>query len=300
MKLTTLILSTAVILGSTVCIAQQKQLPVQVTVNNAPNVYKPETVAVRKAIRIHNQHGYFSLCALLKKPDAKLQQERKLQLDCGNYGFSAHVSFLTLTVNGITDRKLQLKAEDMVAWQDGDKKGGSLLYNFDGAKLRLYFYMRPDSPVIWFRIVPEKSVTPYKSIRLDLNCIISSILKKNGKVVFQGGYQRKAQTAVRTINQADKIHQNVSPDDKYLAFYDLINDGSAKDKGQGPCLIILGNTPVKSAKVGLTDDWKTTTSIELPLDFKEYSFGLWQPRQGMSNNAFFEKFKKEQSAFTLK
>ena len=122
MELTTLILSTAVILGSTVCMAQQKQLPVQVTVENAPNVYKPETIAVRKAIRIHNQHGFFSVRALLTKPNAKLQQERKLQLDCGNYGFSAHVNFLTLTVNGITDRKLQLKAEDMVAWQEGDKK----------------------------------------------------------------------------------------------------------------------------------------------------------------------------------
>jgi hypothetical protein len=299
MKLTTLILSTAVILGSTVCMAQQKQLPVQVTVENAPNVYKPETIAVRKAIRIHNQHGFFSVRALLTKPNAKLQQERKVQLDCGNYGFSAHVSFLTLTVNGITDRKLQLKAEDMVAWQDGDKKGGSLLYNFDGAKLRLYFYMRPDSPVIWFRIVPEKSVTPYKSIRLDLNCIISNILKKNGKVVFQGGYQRKAQTAARTIDQAAK-YQDLTAADKYIAFYDLINDGSAKDKGQGPCLIVLGNTPVKSAKLGLTDDWKTNLRIELPLDFKEYTVGLWQPRQGMSNNAFFEKFKKEQSAFTLK
>ena len=142
-------------------------------------------------------------------------------------------------------------------------------------------------------------MTPYKHIKLDLNCIVSSILKKNGKVVFQGGYQRKVQTAARTINQSSK-YQALSADDKYLAFYDLINDGSAKDKGLGPCLIVLGNTPVKSAKLGLTDDWKTNLSIELPLDFKEYTVGLWQPRQGMSNKAFFEKFNKEQNTFVLK
>jgi hypothetical protein len=50
----------------------------------------------------------------------------------------------------------------------------------------------------------------------------------------------------------------------------------------------------------LTDDWKTNLKIELPLDFKEYTIGLWQPRKGMSNKAFFEKFKKEQRSFELK
>ena len=297
MKLSQLTFIAAVFLVNADCMAAD--LPVTTTVNNNPNVYKPETYAVRKSIRVHNSHGFFEVRALLSKPDAKLQQTRKLQLDCGQYGFSAHVDFLTLTVNGIHDRKLLLKPEDMTPWQEGNKKGGSLLYNFDGAKIRVIYYMRPDSPVLWFRVVPEKSITPYKNIKLRIGYLVSNILKKNGKVVWNNGYQRKAQTAVRTMEQAPQ-HQALNTNDKYLILYDMINDGSAKDKGQGPCLIVLGNTPVKSAKLGLTDNWASEMIVELNPDFKEYTIGLWQARKGISNLKFFEKFKKEAAAFALK
>lgn len=295
MKLSHLIF-TCVLTASSVCMAQ---VPVQTTVEEKTNVYKPLDYAVRKAIRIHNQHGYFTLKALLKKPDAKLQQQRKLHLDCGQYGFSPHVDFMRLTVNGIPDLKIDLKQGDLKPWQEGNKKGGQLLYRFDGANIRMFFYMRPDSPVLWFRFVPVKGVTPYKSIKIRVGCLISNVLKKNGKIVFHGGYNRKVQTAVRTLSQSKKL-QTINPNDKYLLLYDLINDGSAKDKGQGPLYIALGNTPVKSIKLGLQDNWASNLTIELPVNFKEYTIGLWQPRKGMSNKAFFAKVKKEKSAFALK
>lgn len=260
-------------------------------------VQRAEQYSLSHAAFISNPHNNYRFTVVQSKPINGKAPRTQFRLAADKFGFSALVSFMTVTVNGFHNSVISPKAEHLTSWQKKGKAGMDLKLNFDGAKLILRLYMRDDSPVLWGSVIPVKeSLEPLKTIKLRFNAVISTIAKVNGKVARSKVYDRVAITPVRTLKQQRDAWQ-LTPADTYLVLQDNKYDGSTADKGQGPIMIILDHSAVKDAKLALRNEWLTSLDLELKPDSKSFDFGLWQQKPAISNKAFLEKLKKNKQAF---
>ena len=267
------------------------------TLNKNAVVYKPERYSLRQAATLTNPQNTYKFTVLQSKAGNNQPQRTQFWLAADKFGFSALVNFITLTVNGINNKDISPKNDDLSVWKKNGQAGMDMKMNFDGTKLILRLYMRDDSPVLWGKIIPAKdSVEPLESIKIRFSAIISILAKVNKKIAWSKVYDRVAITPARTLQQQQKAWQ-LTPADTYLVLQDNKYDGSAADKGQGPIMIILDHSAIKDAKLELRNEWTTALDLELKPDFKEFDFGLWQQKPVISNKAFAEKLKKEKRAF---
>ncbi|OQA85394.1 MAG: hypothetical protein BWY31_01916 [Lentisphaerae bacterium ADurb.Bin242] len=262
------------------------------------HVYRPEQYSLRQGALLSNQLTRYALTLTQTKSDGTKAPQTAWTLDAGKFGFSPLVGFFKLKVNGIEMNKLSPKAEDLTVWRDGQLAGCELKLNYDGAKLILRFYLRPDSPVLWGVLLPaQDSVEPTQKAEVEISLIPSKLAMDGKKVIWNGGYERMAVTPARTIEQNPK-RIALTPADAYLVIQDKKFDGSTPDNGQGPCLILLDYDAVQNAALRVNDDWTSGVSLTLKPDFKEFKFGLWQQEPRISNADFAKKLETEKTAFT--
>lgn len=261
-------------------------------------VYQPERYAVRQGATLSNQFCKYEFFLVQSKSNGKNAPRTQLWLQAGQFGFSPLVDFLKLTVNGIALDKLPVKAEDLQPWQDGKNAGAELKLNFDGAKVVLRMFLRPDSPVLWCSLIPAKdSAEPVQNISAEITAIPSLLLKKNNQVVWNGGYNRMAVTPARTIEQNPQ-RVPLTPQDTMITLQDKASDGSSPEKGQGPCWISLNHDALAEAALRVNDDWTSAVYLTLKPDMKEFQFGFWQQVPRISNADFAKKLAAEKAAFT--
>jgi len=274
-----------------------ENMPVGVKVGKT-HVYQPQKYAFAQAAAIHNAQNKYSFIIVQSKPAGEKPPRTQFWLSAGPFGFCPLVNFLKITVNGISYSKITPKTEDFVPWKEGDLAGCEAKFNFDGAKVILRFWMRPDSPVLRGSLRPAPdSLEEIKSAEVDLTAIVSTLARENKKVLWNKVYEREAVTPARTLAQRQKIWE-LTPEDTYLVLQDKKFDGSSAEKGDGPVMILLDHGSIKQAKLLLRSNWTTTLSIVLKPGFKNFEFGLWQQETRISNAAFAEKLKAEKAAFT--
>jgi len=262
------------------------------------HVYRPEQYSLRQGALLSNQLTRYALTLTQTKSNGTKAPETAFTLSAGKFGFSPLVGFFKLKVNGIDMQKLSPKAEDLTVWRDGNLAGCELKLNYDGAKFILRLYLKERSPVLWGTLLPAKdSVEPVEKAEAEFWLIPSRLAMDGKKVIWNGGYERMAVTPARTIEQNPK-RIALSPDDAYLVIQDKKFDGSAPDKGQGPCLILLDYGTVQNAELRVNDDWTSAVYLPLKPDFKEFKFGLWQQEPPISNADFAKKLEAEKAAFT--
>ncbi len=263
-----------------------------------------DQLAFREQITLSNDHNYYAITIAQWKPKEKQEPQTQFWLfePRMSGGFSRPVmDFVRLEVNGISEIKLQPKKEDIRTWQKEDLAGADLILNYDGAKVVMSWYLRSGSPVLWCTLKPAPdTLEPVKSIRLKISMVPSKLAKDaKGGVVWSGGYKRQALTPARLIEQsAEGILLTKS--DSWLILQDEIFDGSDKDKGDGPCIIIPGYENAVSSVLDLRNSWINALNIQIQPDFKEFKFGLWQQKNPITNAVAEKLVKNAPDRFKLK
>ena len=252
---------------------------------------------------ITNDKNFYRFNYLQNKPNKQGNTETFMNLSGPRefYGFArAPINFLGISVNGISSRRLQPKNEDFKTWTRGDRGGASVLFRFDGAMLEMDVFLKKGSPILWFTFRPAaKQLEPIRSVKINVDLVISRLLTKNGVTVWENAYQRQAQTATRRLEQQKNFY-SLEPEDKFVIFSDKELDGSGKDKGYGPSFLTFDSAGLQRATLNLRNSWLNGISFDLKPDFKEFTFGIWQKKDAISNSEFMKLFETEKSSFFLK
>lgn len=256
-----------------------------------------------KRMVISNDHNFYAIDYVQWKADDKsLPRVQYWLFEARMYGgYSRPVfDFFKISVNGIPESKLQPQEKDLTLWNENGMAGCETAMNFDGAKMILRWHMRPDSPLLICSIRPAAdSLEPVKNIKINFTMVISGLSKdKDGKVIWNGAYERQAVTPARTITQ-DKKPIMLNTDDRYLIFQDAKLDGSTQENGTGPSYLTFDTENIVSAKLSMDNAVFTNLEIEIKPDFKEFRFGLWQQKDPISNSSFLEKFNKNKDSFVI-
>lgn len=274
--------------------------PARTTVKKA-RVYQQEKYALSEQAAMANALNQYTFTLVQSKPSGNTPPRTQFWLSAEHFGFSPLVNFLKINVNGIPNANLSPAAKDLTLWQEKNLSGCETKLNFDGVKLILRLYMRPDSPVLWGSIRPDSnSLEPLKSMTVTFTALVSTLVRDDKKTPIWGGvYQRMAITPKRTLEQRRNVWE-LAPEENSVILQDKKFDGSSADKGQGPVLILLSYDGVAKAELALRDEWITSLNIVLNPDFKVFRFGLWQRKNAISNQDFLALFEKEKDAFLLK
>ncbi len=259
-----------------------------------------DMLAYNKQAEIAGDKNYYQINLLQNKPDKNGKSATFINLSAPRqeFGFGrAPINFLNLTVNGISLRDLQPRDEDFKVWSKDDRAGATMTLNFDGAKVILDAFMKKGSPLLFLTFrQPEKQLEPIRSINVGISLIISRLLTKNNITIWEGIYERRAQTAVRNLEQ-QKAKYDLTEKDGYIIFSDAKLDGSGKDKGFGPSFLLFDMNGVQSAKLSLNNTWENNVAFSLKPDFKEFRIAVWQQKNAISNTDFMSLFEKEKDSF---
>lgn len=128
-------------------VTAQEQVKAEIRKGNA---YQPETYSMMLSLPVSNRHNTYKLFLGSKKPIGEKPPRTVFSVDNEKRAsFTSLVTWLKIKVNGIDFSRLPIQKENVNLWQDGEKKGFEFALNFDGAKMLLRLYMRPDSGVLW-------------------------------------------------------------------------------------------------------------------------------------------------------
>lgn len=289
-----LLLLSAVLAGSILSAAE----PVQ-AIQKKAQVYRPERYSLREEVTISNKHNRYPLVFTLSKPVGEKPQQFAMNLG-GKTNQNFVGGFFSLTVNGIKMQELDFEKEKLSLWKEGDCSGMDLKLNFDGTKFTLRLFMRPDSPVLWGRLIYDKeSVEPLTKAVVEFQALPSLLKIINKKVIFNGSYDREMITPAKTYTHNSKWVK-LTPQDTSFIFQDKELDGSSEKKGAGPCWLFVDQSGVASGEALVRSSWKIYLKFNLKKDFQEMRFGIWQPAARISNSALAERLKTDSAAFTFK
>lgn len=202
-------------------------------------------------------------------------------------GYSALIGSVALTVNGISWDRLQLKEKNARRYSGKDgSEGFEFMLNFDGAPVRLRATMRPGSPSLDWELMPSvKGLTPVTNIDVRVAAIPSFLDCGHGKPTRFSGYRRQVRTDRRLL-PPQKGGKVAFDGERVFILEDADYDGSAADKGNGPCAVVLSEPT--AGYVGLNDGWTTDLHFK-PDPTKPFRFSMIEYPDRRFSNAEFEK-----------
>lgn len=206
--------------------------------------------------------------------------------------------FMRLTVNGFSSTELEPKSIKL--FKDKDLAGVDILYNFDGVRMTLRFYMRDNSRLLFMEWIRDTaSEEPVKSIELAISAYPSYSLKNRGKSSQK--YQRAIQTPVREIaSPARTGWVELKKADTYFVLYDKALEPATTPKAKGPCYMTVNWEGIQSGRVWFGHIYCMNFRFKLDPKASRWQFGLWEFKKPMKNREFFEMFKKNPAVFSLK
>ena len=186
------------------------------------------------------------------------------------FGFGTWSDLLELTVNGVASGLLRPGVPRK--WTDGKSAGWDVPYNFDGVRLTLRLYLKPDSDLLFgeFRF-DAKSEVRAKTVSLRVEAI-PSYQETKPKPRYTG-YRRKA----------------VELKGGGLLLTDAEYDGSSDEKGVGPCYFRLDPSVVEKRTVSAGDASRVTLDYALKPDAPVVRFALWDDRDRRKTSEDFLK-----------
>lgn len=281
------------------CTQAQDFIPVQHESILSAYKYKPEWYSfVRKEVFANGFRGYtMSAMRWHATPEREAYTDFKIE---GSQGFSGLCDFLVIKVNGILQKKVLLDNSKFTPWQEGGNKGFQLSLNFNGAKLCIRYYMRPDSPVLWGRILPDKSsLEPIRNMEMVFTALPSKYVKnEKNRVVWGKVYGRCIDTRKRVIAQGAG-YTILGKDEKHIVMMDTIFDGSAPDKGKGPCMLVLDHADFEKVTVRPVNNWLTSVRTVPEKNFTDIDFGIYNHPVAISNEDFLKYLDEHPGAFSI-
>ena len=213
-------------------------------------------------------------------------------------GFSGLIDALTISVNGISSRALQLERDRVREWSGKDgERGIAFVLNFDGVWVETRLSMKPESPVLWGEVAlapGTRPLSPVTNAMVRVTAIPSFLDSGKGRATRFNKYARQVRTATRLLALPPGRIEKIMPDDRFFVLQDGEYDGSADDRGMGPCATWpLLPTP---GGIALNDGW--TTSVEYSPDLsRPFRFALLEYKSRRVSNEDFAKSMA--SIFTL-
>ena len=159
---------------------------------------------------------------------------RRFKMSIGNglqSGFSALVENLSISVNGIPAKILQLKKETLRKWSGaGGAEGVEFKLNFDGARVDIRFSMVPGSPVLFCEVAKSGDgvqLTPITNAAIRITAIPSFLECGSGRKTRFYKYARQVRTESRLITPPPNRTEKMLPSDRYF----VLQDGEVKAAG---------------------------------------------------------------------
>lgn len=293
------VLAAWLMLGAVLC-ADEVLRPVRYEAKLNPYVYKPAWYAWTRMDTVSNQFRSHTVTCMRWHATPEKLPKTEIRYG-GQTGFTGLSPFLRLVVNDIPETKILLDDSRFTSWEEGDRRGFEIRMNFDGVFLRLRFYMRPDSPVLWAVLLPEPtSLTPMRRCELTFTALPSKLLKDQADKVLWSGkdvYQRSFQTNERRLTPEQRSTV-LTPSETQIVFQDDINDGAGPDRGAGPCLLVLKHDGVAKAVAEPGNGWLSRVKVTLAPEFQAFHFGLFNPPVPIANQDFQRQLESQQPAFT--
>lgn len=196
--------------------------------------------------------------------------------------------FMRLTINGFSSTELEPK--DIKVFNGKEQSGVDILYNFDGVRMILRFYMREDSRQLFMEWFKDPSCKEkIHSAELALSAYPSMVLNNRGKASTR--YQRAIKTPAREINSPRKTAWvKLTKEDSYLVMYDKNLNPSQEPKAKGPCLLTVNWNGIRSGKVWFGNIYCMNFRFTLNPDAPRWQFGLWEYKKSIDNQSFFNMF----------
>ena len=203
-------------------------------------------------------------------------------------------NFTCLTVNGISSAGLEPKS--ITPFAEKGIAGIDAVYNFDGVKMNLRFFMNEASPMLFmeWRKLPG-SQEELRSAELAFSVYPSYSVPNGGK--RDERYQREIQTPARTIpSPKNTAWVKLAPADASFIMYDRTFEPSNTPKAQGPCFLAADWKGILSGRVWFGKIYVMDFRFTLDPKADCWRFGLWENKKPVNNQEFMD-YKKNHEAF---
>ena len=245
--------------------------------------------------RHHKNYGKGEYISISNKTDSYLvylqwikptaRQEGKVVIGIPEPNFwqqFVNRDFMRLTVNGFSSTELEPKS--IKVFNSKEQSGVDILYNFDGVRMFLRFYMREDSRLLFMEWFKDPSCSEkIHSAELAVSAYPSMVLNNRGK--SSDKYQRAIKTPKREINSPAKTAWfNLSKEDSYLIMYDKNLEPSKNPKAKGPCLMTVNWNGIQSGRVWFGNIYCMNFRFKLDPNASRWQFGLWEFKNATPNN----------------
>lgn len=205
--------------------------------------------------------------------------------------------FTRLTVNGISS--VELEPKSIEAFSRDGIAGVDALYNFDGIRMTLRFYMTEQSPMLFmeWRKDPASEGTVERA-ELAFSVYPSYNVPNGGK--RDDSYQREIQTPARTIpSPKNTAWVKLAPADTSFAMYDKAFEPSNTPKAQGPCFLAADWKGILSGRVWFGKIYIMDFRFTLDPKADCWRFGLWENKKPMNNQEFMDYKKNHEALFQM-
>ncbi len=206
--------------------------------------------------------------------------------------------FMNLTINGI--KSSQLEPKSITTFTQEGSAGVDALYNFDGVRMTLRFYLTEKSPLLFMEWRKDPtSEEKIEKAELSMAVYPSYSVPNGGK--RDERYRREILTPVRTISSPDKGSAwiTLKPEDSSLVMYDAAFEPANTPKAQGPCFMVLNWQGIQSGRAWLSKIYAMNFRFILDPKANQWQFGLWEFKKPMNNQEFMDYKKNNEALLQL-
>ena len=247
--------------------------------------------------RLSNKSNSYVIYYQWVKPTAKTEPEFMIGMPEPVFWYNfENRGFMDITVNGVKSKNIEPLSTKV--WNESERSGIDTLFNFDGIKLTLRFYLRKDSPVLWGELIPDAAnQSAIKEMKVIFNCKPSMVVSGQ----LEGIYERELVTPARTMKQETPSHWHpLTSGDEYIIFTDLkFQPGPKDEKSQGPCFVRADWTNVQSAQVWFGNEYAAHPEYTINPESSNFRFGLFESKKRYNNKEFIEMVKKQSAEFSF-
>jgi hypothetical protein len=247
-------------------------------------VYRPETVADSRCVRLKNGHNDYVLKFVEQKPEGNKAGVFQIRLrePCVYHSFSRPVQdFIRIRSGKIRMENLSPDLSRLKVWNKTEKSGVTLPLNFAGAKYELSFWITNDSPILFGRIKSSSGVLG--DVEIQFNAVISAFRG----IRAQNVYERRA-VSNTGIWKADRLTRKLPEGTSYLILSDERLQPDREKKCNGPCYVQWDSGSLRIGSLTMPNDYHTRVNLIPRAESEAFDFGLLECKKPRTNAEFLE------------
>ncbi|MCF6176493.1 MAG: hypothetical protein L3J71_12095 [Victivallaceae bacterium] len=241
-------------------------------------------------VKISNNNASYTLEFGLRN-----QQNKDPQYYIGMFAPVPHSNFrrngfIDVVVNDISMRDLE--PESLKPWTKNNAAGVTALFNFDGIAVKLNFYLKDNSAILWCNL----SLNAQQTAKMKI-----AIYSAPGHVLkYENKYHRKITTNTRELKTDKQFeHFKLTNEEIFIFMADEKYDAATNKKSVGPSLLLLGSSSaLNKATVTLGQLFSVGTELNFSGQQINFNFGIWEGHKPMPNNAALKMLKENLPVYT--